>query len=480
LNGYLKRGLRRHDGISPLPPICNVGHHDSHAAAFFVSPFDEATVLVMDGYGDDCSTSAYVGRGNRLERQWSTSFLNSLGLVYTLVTQYLGFKAYQDEGKVMGLAAYGMPTYVERFRDVIHLTDDGRYQVNMGYFSFHRYGQIRPLRDKFLRVFGPCRKPGDELTQRHRDLAFALQTRTEEVVLHIARGLLRRFPSRNLCLSGGVALNCVANAKILDETDYERIWIPPNASDTGATMGSALWHYHQDLGHRRCFELRHALYGCEYSEEDITQALETSTLQYEHLEDEALFRRVARDLADGKIVGWFQGRFEMGPRALGSRSILADPRQASMKDVINARVKHREAFRPFAPAVLAERAAEFFHINQPDPFMTIAPRVRAEKAHLIAAVVHADQTGRFQTVDEASNPRYYRLIKEFAALTGVPVLLNTSFNRQEPIVARPQEAISCYLRTEIDVLVLGNFYTVDRKPAVAGLPRPDAAARRAA
>ena len=464
LNRYLARGLREHFQVRKLPPILNVGHHDSHAAAFFVSPFEDASVLVMDGYGDNCSTSAYAGQDNHLERRWSTSFLNSLGMVYTFVTQYLGFKAFCDEGKLMGLAAYGEPTYVERFRDVIHLTPDGQYRLNMKYFAHDRYGLLQPFKRKFFKTFGPARRGEQELSQRHLDLAFALQATVEETILHMARGLFKRFPSRNLCLSGGVALNCVANARILADTDYERVWIPPNASDTGATFGSTLWHYHQNLGNSRGFELKHASYGCEYDDAQITHALDVAGMSYQRLDEEDLFRRVAEDLADGKIVGWFQGRFEMGPRALGNRSILADPRRAEMKDIINARVKHRESFRPFAPAILQERAAEFFEIDQPDPFMTIAPRVRKEKAHLIPAVVHADQTGRFQTVDRESNSRYYGVIEAFAKRTGIPVLLNTSFNRQEPIVARPEEAISCFLRTEMDVLVLGNYYSTDRNP----------------
>jgi carbamoyltransferase len=466
LNYFLKRDLRRRLGAAALPPIVNVPHHHAHAAMFFVSPFDEALVLVMDGYGDDCSSSAYVGRGNRLERQWSTGIMNSAGLVYTFVTEYLGFAGFGDEGKVMALAAYGESTYVGRFREVIRPTADGGYAVNMDYFSYDTYGQLSPFKRKFLDTFGPPRQRGEPITDRHRDIAFALQAVTEEIVLHRVRTLLKRHPQRDLVLSGGVALNCVANAKILEETDVERLWVPPCASDTGAPLGSALWHYHHDLGHARGFELTHALLGKAYGEDEIADALDAAGLRYRRLDESQLIPRVARDLADGKIVGWFQGRFEMGPRALGNRSILADPRRPEMRDVLNAKVKQREPFRPFAPAVLVERAAEFFEIDQPDPFMTLAPRIRPEYRDRIPAAVHVDGTGRIQTVARESNRRYYDLIDAFGRLTGVPVLLNTSFNRSEPIVASPREAIECYLKSGMDVLVLGDFYTADR-PALA-------------
>jgi carbamoyltransferase len=444
LNHFLKRDLRKRLGVSALPPIVNVAHHHSHAAMFFVSPFEEALVLVMDGYGDDCSSSAYVGRGNRLEPLWSTGIMNSAGLVYTFVTEYLGFSGFGDEGKVMALAAYGGDTYVARFRDVIRPTPDGGYAVNMDYFSYDIYGQLNPFRRKFLDTFGPPRVRGEPISDRHRDIAFALQAVTEEIVLHRVRTLLKRHPQRDLVMSGGVALNCVANAKILEHTDVRRLWVPPCASDTGAPLGSALWHYHHDLGHARGFELKHALLGKAYGEEEIACALDTAGLRYRRMEETQLIARVARDLADGRIVGWFQGRFEMGPRALGNRSILADPRRAEMRDVLNAKVKQREPFRPFAPAVLAESRDR------------------------IPAAVHVDGTGRIQTVERESNPRYYGLIEAFGRLTGVPILLNTSFNRSEPIVASPGDAIECYLKSGMDVLVLGDFYTADRPSLPSG------------
>lgn len=474
INHYLKRDVRRFFGDVRVPPIVNVAHHNAHAAMFFVSPFEEAHVLVMDGYGDECSSSAYMGRGNTLKRTWSTGIMNSAGLVYTFVTEYLGFAGFGDEGKVMALAAFGEDTFVERFRDVIRPTPDGGYAVNMDYFSFDVFGQLRPFKQKFITAFGLPRFPGEPLTDRHRDVAYALQTVTEEIVLHAVRSLLKKHATRNLCMVGGVALNCVANAKILEHTDVERLWVPPCASDTGAPLGSALWHYHQTLGHPRGFELKHALYGKAYDDQEITGALADAGLSYRRMSQDELLPRVAKDLADGKVVGWFQGRFEMGPRALGNRSILADPRRADMRDILNAKVKKRESFRPFAPAVLVERAHEFFEIDQADPFMTLAPRVRSENRDRIPAAVHIDGTGRIQTVERSSNPRYYGLIEAFGALTGVPVLLNTSFNRTEPIVASPADAVSCYLRTGMDVLVMGDFYTADR-----GQGSPERATERA-
>lgn len=461
LRQRLKQGIRKGLGGGRLPEIVEVSHHDAHAAIYFVSPFDDAVVLVMDGYGDTSASSAYVGQGNKLERQWSAGFFDSLGALYTSMTMYLGFKPF-EEGTVMALAACGGPTYRDRFRDVVRLRDDGRFRMNPDYVSFHTHGLLRPFTQKFIETFGPPRVKGEPLSDRHRDLAFAVQAVTEDAVLHVVRSMEKVTSSRNLCLSGGVALNCVANARILRDTSFERVWVPPCASDTGAPLGSALWHWHQTLGKPRTAEMTHAFYGAGYSDDQISSALAAAGLRAERHEDAELYGRVAADLAAKRVVGWFQGRFEMGPRALGNRSILSDPRDLAIKDILNARIKQREAFRPFAPAVLAERAHEYFEIEQPDPFMTMAPRVRPDKVPVIPAAVHVDGTGRIQTVDRTANPRFHALISAFANLTGVPVLLNTSFNRQEPVVASPEDAISCYLRTNMDVLVLGNYYVVDR------------------
>jgi carbamoyltransferase len=460
---WLKYELRRRFGLAKLPPIVQVGHHDAHAAIFFASPFEEAAVLVMDGFGDVSATSAYVGSGNRLDCRWRGSFFDSLGMLYTLVTYHLGFGPF-EEGTVMALAACGGDTYAAKFRDLVHFEKGGQFSLNRDYLRHDRYGQVRPFTRKFLDVFGPPRRRQEPITDHHRDLAFALQATAEETVLHVVRALAATHPSRNLCLTGGVALNCVANARILRDTDYRHVWVPPCASDTGAPLGSALWHQHQTLGRPRAFELTHPFYGTRYSEEEIVHALDQAGLSYRRLREDELIAEVARRLAEGQIVGWFQDRFEMGPRALGNRSILADPRNVAIKDELNRRIKQREPFRPFAPAVLVERASEFFEIDQPDPFMTMAPRVRPEKVAQIPAAVHVDGTARIQTVDRAANPRYYRLIEEFGRLTGVPVILNTSFNRREPIVASPADAVACYLQTGMDALVTGDTIAVRDKP----------------
>ena len=450
-----------------IPNIVQVRHHDAHAASFFISPFEEAAVLVMDGYGDETATSTYTGSGNRLQRLWQSNFFDSLGMLYTCVTKYLGFGRF-EEGTVMALAATGCPTYAAKFRELIHLKSGGQFSINLDFVSYNTHGLIRPFKRTFTDTFGPPRRPDEPIADRHRDLAYALQSTVEATILHIVRALSRSCPSRDLCLSGGVALNCVANARILSDSDYKSIWVPPCASDSGAPLGSALWHYHQTLGHPRGFELTHPFYGLAYSDSEITSALRHAGLTPQRMSEHNLVSRVARDLAEGKIVGWFQGRFEMGPRALGNRSILADARNGAIRDQLNTRVKNREAFRPFAPAVLVERVSEFFEINQSDPFMAIAPRVRADKTHLIPAAVHVDGTARIQTVDRAVNPRFYGVIEEFAKLTKIPVILNTSFNQREPMVARPEDAISCYLRTGMDVLVLGDFYITDHGASERG------------
>ena len=450
-----------------IPGIVQVRHHDAHAASFFISRFEEAAVLVTDGYGDETATSAYTGSGNRLQRLWQSDFFDSLGMLYTCVTKYLGFGHF-EEGTVMALAATGCPTYAAKFRELIHLKSDGQFSINLDFVSYNTHGLIRPFKRIFTDTFGPPRRPDEPIADRHRDLAYALQSTVEATILHIVRALSRSCPSRDLCLSGGVALNCVANARILSDSDYKSIWVPPCASDSGAPLGSALWHYHQTLAHPRGFELTHPFYGLAYSDSEITSALRHAGLTPQRMSEHNLVSRVARDLAEGKIVGWFQGRFEMGPRALGNRSILADARNGAIRDQLNTRVKNREAFRPFAPAVLVERVSEFFEINQSGPFMAIAPRVRADKTHLIPAAVHVDGTARIQTVDRAVNPRFYGVIEEFAKLTKIPVILNTSFNQREPMVARPEDAISCYLRTGMDVLVLGDFYITDHGASERG------------
>ena len=457
-------GLGSKYGFSGLPKITQVGHHESHASAFFVSPFEDATILVMDGYGDESATSAWSGRSNKIARVWADPFFDSIGMLYTMVTEHIGFKVF-EEGTVMALAACGGPTYREAFKDIIKLLPEGRIAINNDYLSYNTHGFLKPFQQKFYDVFGPARSPSEPLTDRQRDIAYGLQHVVEDAIIHMARHLSKTQPSKNLVLSGGVALNCVANGKILADTDYEAVWVPPIASDSGGPLGSALYHQHQTLGAKRTFTLTHAFYGKGFTDAEITRALDAAGLSYKRMEEKELLQQVARDLADQKIVGWFQGRAEMGPRALGNRSILSDARSNKMKDLINARIKHREAFRPFAPVVLIEKLSEYFEFSQPDPFMTMAPKIRADKLDLIPAAAHVDGTGRIQTIDRAANQRYYDVIAEYAKLTGIHVILNTSFNRQEPVVNKPEEAISCYLRTDMDRIVLGNFYVEDRNPA---------------
>lgn len=457
----LKLGLWSQFGLRKLPPIVQVGHHESHAGVYFVSPFEEATILVADGYGDDGATSAWHGVGNKIEKQWSDPMFDSLGMLYTCVSEHLGFP-FTQEGTVMALAALGGPAYKDKFKDLIRLHPGGRIEINKSYVKYNTHGFIEPWQPKFYEAFGPRRKREEKLSEHHFNLAWALQHWTEEALLHIVRELYRQQKSKNLVISGGVALNCVANARILRDTDFSRVWVPPVASDTGICFGSALYHWHQTLGNKRDFELKHAFYGKEYKDEEIVAALEAAGLKYERVETDALLKRVAQDLADLKIVGWFQGRAEIGPRALGNRSILSAATTNKMKDLINARIKHREYFRPFAPVVLEERLSEFFEYEHPDPFMTVAPMIRPDKVDLIPAAAHVDGTGRIQTIAREANPRYYGVIEEYAKLTGIPVILNTSFNRQEPVVNAPEHAISCYLRTDMDRLVLGNYYVSDR------------------
>lgn len=469
--------LGKRVGRKNFPKIHQVPHHNAHAAIYNLSPFDDATVLVMDGYGDETATSAYVGNGNKLEQQWTSDFFDSLGMLYTCFSEYLGFPAFQ-EGTVMALAACGGPRYYDDAKQLIHLKPDGRFEINKDFIKYNTHGFIAPFQPKFYETFGPPRKEGDALTERHHDLAYALQAITEDAILHIVRNLAEQFPSRNLVISGGVALNCVANARIVDETPFENVWVPPVASDAGVVLGSTLWHYHQTLGNPRKEVLTHAYYGLEYSDEDIVAALERAGLSFERLDDDTLFERVATDLSEQKIVGWFQGRAEIGPRALGNRSILSDARSNRMKDLINARVKHREAFRPFAPVVLIERLEDYFEFSTPDPFMTMAPKIRPDKLDVIPAAAHVDGTGRIQTIQRDANPRYYDVIKAYEKITGIPVILNTSFNRQEPVVNSPDHAISCFLRTDMDVLALGNYYTTDRNPAAIEKAKADFAQKK--
>src|SRR5467141_4134177 len=456
-----------------------VEHHQAHlASAFFVSPFERAALLSADGLGDFASTMWGSGSGNRMEISGAIAFPHGLGLYYTAMTQYLGFLKFGDEYKVMGLAAYGEPERLEAFRDIVRFDANGNgngFRLRLNYFVHHRTGPEmswaeadktptlgKLFSDEMSRRLGAARSPEELLEQRHRNLAASLQARLEEVYLGMLRKLAAQTRMKAVCLAGGVAFNCVANGKIFDATPFEQVYVQPAAGDAGLAVGAALHVWHQKLGKPRSFVMDHAYWGPGYSREEVRRAIDSNGLGQKgysiaELSDEELSRRAAAIIADGKILGWFQGRAEWGPRALGNRSIVADPRRPEMKEILNRRIKHREVFRPFAPSILAENTPEYFEKSHPSPFMTLAYAVRAEKRDKIPAPTHVDGTGRLQTVTREANPRYHALISAFRDLTGVPVVLNTSFNDNEPIVCRPEEALDRFLRTQMDALVLGHF-----------------------
>ena len=477
-----------------LPPVLFGEHHESHAAsAFYPSPFDTAAVLCLDGVGEWATTSTWLGQGNELTPLWEIPFPHSLGLLYSAFTYYTGFKVNSGEYKVMGLAPYGQPRYVARIFDrLLDLKPDGTFRLNMEYFDYCT--GLRMTGARFDELFdGPPRQPETNLTQRDMDLARSIQDVTEEVMLRLARTLYRETGAENLCLAGGVALNCVGNGRILREGPFKGLWIQPAAGDAGGALGVALSAWHQLEGNPRktngSDSMNAALLGPSYSNEDIEHFLKTREARYVRLEDDDLFDRVARELEAGKVVGWFQGRMEFGPRALGARSILGDARNPSMQSVMNLKIKHRESFRPFAPSVLRDRVAEYFTMDGDSPYMLlVAPvlekrRTAPERRHEglwgidqlnvprsdLPAVTHLDYSARVQTVDRDTNPRYFRLLEAFEARTGCAVVVNTSFNvRGEPIVCTPIDAYRCFMRTEIDLLVLENcvLEKADQKPLV--------------
>jgi carbamoyltransferase len=435
-----------------------VEHHLSHAAsAFYGSGFEESAILTWDGRGESTTTLLAVGRGNKIEKLDQISIPHSLGHLFASITDYLGFRSFNDEGKVMGMAAYGRDTYVSRFREVLRLEERGRFNLNLDYFRFHTHGRKQWLSEKFLRSFGPPHGPKDKVEQRHFDIAYALQKTVEEAGVHVARHLydITRLPS--LCMTGGVALNVLLNQRVIEKTPFERFFIQPVASDSGTSFGSALYYYHQICGKPSSRVFDSVYLGPEYTNDEIEAELKSAHVNY--VRSENIERDTARHIFDGKIVGWFQGRMEAGPRALGNRSIVVNPMDSSMKSRLNERVKKRESFRPFAPSVLEERVSDFFEMpkSQLSPYMILAGNVRAEKRPLLPAVTHLDGTARVHTVSNKTNPRYWRLIKEFESLSGIGVLLNTSFNENEPIVCTPKDAIRCFLRTEFDVLGIGDF-----------------------
>ena len=448
----IRRILRRR----PTRKVLQVSHHICHAAgAFFTSPFEEAAVLVMDGYGENVSTSFYEARGTKVTPLYRNRFLNSMGILYSLVTLHLGYQTVMDEGKVMSLASYGTDALVDEFHKIVRLLPDGRYEFDYSYLDYHRWGELRPFTKKFERIFGPRRRPDEPIEQRHRDLAHALQAVLEETVLHTVRGLAARVKTRNLCFTGGTALNCIANGRILKEGPFERVFIPSNPNDAGVALGATLHLYHTLLDKPREKLTLSPFQGPRSSTAEVQRALKEEGCKYRECEDAC--QEAAALLAEGKVIGWFYGKMEMGPRALGNRSILADARRPEMRDYLNQQVKHREAYRPYAPAVLEERVNEFFDFQGVSPYMSFAAKVKPQVRAMIPSVVHVDGTSRIQTVRANSNPRFWRLIKEFEQLTGIPMVLNTSFNVQEPIVCRPQDAVATFRRAHLDALFIEDF-----------------------
>lgn len=453
--------------------IHNIEHHRAHlASAFFASPFDEAALLSIDGSGDFTTTMLGIGRGPSMEVLDSIDFPHSIGVFYSAFTQYLGFPHYGDEYKVMGLAPYGKPLYVDKLHQIVRLLDNGLFHLDLSYFKVTRgnvisYGDDHiPVVDrlysaKLSGLFGPERKKGEELTQYHKDIAASVQAFTEQIIFHLLNGLHERTKLTSVCIAGGVAQNSVANGKITRNTPFKQVYIPSAGHDAGISMGAALYVHHQVLHQPRLPAIRSAYTGSRFSNEDIALYLQQEGVSYRKFEDEALFEIVSDALIQGGVIGWFNGRAEFGPRALGGRSILADPRREDAKELLNAKVKRRESFRPFAPSILADQVDAFFEVHDAVPFMEKVFPIRPEKQKLIPAVTHVDGTGRLQTVEKEVTPRYYNLIHAFYRKTGIPILLNTSFNENEPIVNSPAEALDCFRRTNMDMLVLENI-VIDR------------------
>ena len=450
----------------------NLEHHRAHmASAFFVSPFREAAILSVDGMGDFVSTMWGVGRDNRLEVDDAINYPHSLGFVYTAISQWLGFPKYGDEGKVMGMAPYGEPAYLDVMRRFVRIQRDGTFELDLDFLDLSGKGSLMSwdedeptldalFSDKLVALLGEPRVPRSEITRRHENVAASLQAMLEEAEFALVRKLQRETGQTTLCMAGGVALNSSFNGKILPNTDFKDIFIQPAAGDAGTSLGVCYFIYHQLLGQPRAYEMWDAYTGPSYSNAQIATALHQAGLRYEELDGAQLSQRAAQIVADGNVLGWFQGRMEWGPRALGNRSIIADPRRTDMKDGLNARIKHREPFRPFAPSIMHEHTADYFDQSYPDPFMIKVYNVLPDKRAEIPAVTHVDGTGRLQTVDRRHAPLYWELIDAFRQQTGVPVVLNTSFNENEPIVCTPQEAIDCFMRTKMDALVVGNFLVV--------------------
>ena len=469
---------------SKLKNILFTEHHQAHAAsAFFPSPWNEAAVLCMDGVGEWATTSAWMGTGNRLKPLWEIPFPHSIGLLYSAFTYFTGFRVNSGEYKVMGLAPYGDPKYVQKiYEHLIDVKADGTFRLNMDYFDYCT--GLRMTNDRFAKLFGgPAREAESPLTQREMDLARSIQDVTEEVMMRLSRTLHRETGAQHLCMAGGVALNCVGNGRVLREGPFKGIWIQPAAGDAGGALGAALAVWHEMLDKPRnpngvTDSMMGSYLGPSFSNEDVEAYLRKAGIAYTNFDDSELFARVAEDLAEGKVIGWFQGRMEFGPRALGGRSIIGDARNTKMQATMNLKIKYRESFRPFAPSVLRESVSEYFELDTDSPYMLlVAPVVKERRVAMseaesklwgidllnvprsdIPAVTHVDYSARIQTVHEETNPRYYKLLRAFKALTGYGVIVNTSYNvRGEPIVCTPEDAYRCFMRTEMDTLVLGNY-----------------------
>jgi len=469
----LEHEFARHfSGVSINYKIKRIEHHRSHmASAFFASPFEESAILSIDGAGDFTTTMIGVGHGNKIRVLDSVDFPVSCGTFYTAFTQFLGFPNYGDEYKVMGLAPYGEPRFVDKVREVLRFTDDGLFTWDSRYFRSPRevvvtYGDDHIPKvgnlfsHHFTDVFGQPRRKGDDLTQERKDLAASVQRVTEELLVHILESLQKRTGLKNICVAGGVAQNSVANGKLIGRTDFENLYVPSAGHDAGLSMGSALYLQNHILGMPRQEPIYSAFTGARFSNEEIESFLKARGVSYQRLPDEELFERVVDALLQPGVVGWFNGRAEFGPRALGARSILADPRNPGAKELLNLKIKKRESFRPFAPSILEEHVAEYFEKEEMVPFMERVFSIRESKRGEIPAVTHVDGTGRLQTVSPTIARRYHHLIECFRQRTGVPILLNTSFNENEPIVNTPAQALDCFERTQMDMLVLENCLIV--------------------
>lgn len=435
-----------------------IDHHLAHAvSAFYCSGFEKAAILTIDGAGEADTTALWIGEGRNIKKLTGVRLPNSLGQFYAAVTGFLGFKIQSDEYKVMGLAAYGEPVYADYLRKhVIELLPNGLFRIDPYFIDYH-LSRNGIFRRKTVEVFGQPRNRNEEVTKQHADIAASAQVVVEETIFHLANYLYRVTKSDTLCMAGGVALNSVANGKLALHTPFREIFIQPAASDAGSSLGAALYLYHKLSQAERNFIMHDAYFGPSFSPAECKAALEEKNIPYRHDTEENLIRQTAQSLADGKLVCWFQGRMEWGPRALGSRSMIADPRRKEMKDIINDRVKKRESFRPFAPSILSEKADEFFEHYHHAPFMQFTFPVKKDRVDTIRAVVHVDGTARPQAVVKDSNPRYWKLIDEFRRITGIPCILNTSYNVQEPIVCTPGDAIRTFLETRMDLLVIGDY-----------------------